>query len=249
MENRKPLNFAQALRSKPPVIATEDESPPAVESGKPQSQQAMQPEGHTAIKQASNKAPKPASGQATKPKLASQPAPVESQDDWQATQPEEERRDYSRYPSRRQRKTVTIRLPVHKLEQYKMWCFFNKVDLQLAVERGLDIVTGKPQSQQAPIDMIDFDEGSDNDGTSSILSFYSKWTGNKPTQPDREVALTLLSLPLVAVQQGVLLSVLRAKKRINSLKYCLGAIEESAEAGSGENYVKYLIEALGKGDG
>jgi hypothetical protein len=40
----------------------------------------------------------------------------------------------------------------------------------------------------------------------------------------------------IAIQTGVLLSVLRTKTRVNSLKYCIGAIDEAAKAGPNATY-------------
>jgi exonuclease VII large subunit len=150
------------------------------------------------------------------------------------------------YPSRRNRTQITVRLPSQKVEKYKLWCFVNKVDLQEAIERGLDFVTGQPDSQTATYQFDDTDDALIDDESSSILDFYAKWTRNKPTKKDKEAVAEIAHLSAHVIKCGVLLSLQRAKGRINSFRYCIGAIEETAESGAGAEYLHYLAGQLKK---
>jgi hypothetical protein len=76
----------------------------------------------------------------------------------------------------------------------------------------------------------------------NIISYYSHWTSNEPKQSDIDALEELRQFPLIAVQCGILMSVLRAKGKINSLKYCVGAVREAATTPDTNlnNYLGYL---------
>lgn len=78
----------------------------------------------------------------------------------------------------------------------------------------------------------------------STLEYYERWTGNPVRDADLETARALETAQhsLEEIQCGILLSLHRAaQRRINSLAYCTGAINETKEAGSGNaTYVRYL---------
>jgi hypothetical protein len=159
------------------------------------------------------------------------------------------------YPSRIEKTKMTLRIANNKVEQYKIWCFVNKISLQEAVEKAMDMLldgqlmldgwtAGRPLDHDLdPIsdDLID-------DKSSSIMEFYSKWTGNKIKDGDKETYKDVANLDEKIIQVGILLTVVRAKNRIGSFKYCLGAIEETSKQkiNNPDSYIKYLIDKINK---
>jgi hypothetical protein len=174
------------------------------------------------------------------------------------------------YPSRISRKLVSVRLPTQKLEKYKLWCFINKVDMQDAVEEALDWLTGQPDSQTATInDLIDSNDDRrdediassrstlnsgqldsqtaspvDDDAKEGVLNFYSRTTGNRIKENDRQALKEVAHLEPYIIKAGIITSILRAKNRINSFRYCLGAIQEIDEAKPDVSYLHYVIDAF-----
>src|SRR5215472_6911683 len=75
-----------------------------------------------------------------------------------------------------------------------------------------------------------------------LLAYYAKWTGNQIREPDWQAMRLALSYAPAAIKAGILMSILRTKTRVNSFKYCLGAIDEVAKAGivSSADHVRYL---------
>jgi hypothetical protein len=145
------------------------------------------------------------------------------------------------YRSRTERIKIGVRLPAHKVEKYKLWCFINKVDLQAAIEKGMDYVTGLPGDQTTAInDLIDLDDTLNDD----ISIFYQKWTRNKFTDKDKKTLEEIQHLAPHVIKSGIVISVVRSKNKINSLKYCVGAIEESATTGVGPEYLEYLVRQV-----
>lgn len=87
----------------------------------------------------------------------------------------------------------------------------------------------------------------DDDDTSSsaaILEFYAEQTGNPLRASDRRALAEISHHPEHIIKAGILLSMLRVRTRVNSLKYCLGAVAECAEGKVGEDYLKYLAGKL-----
>jgi hypothetical protein len=84
----------------------------------------------------------------------------------------------------------------------------------------------------------------DNASSSALLDFYSEQTGNAVRASDRRTAAELSRHPEHVAKAGIVLSLLRARSRINSLKYCVGAVEECAENRAGEEYLRYLLGQL-----
>lgn len=142
------------------------------------------------------------------------------------------------FRSRIERRQTSIRLPVQKLERYRTWCFINKIDFQDAVEQALDAwIAGYPDSHMM---INDYDESDDE--ISSIIRSYEQWTGNKASAKDREAIREVRDQSLTVIQCGILLSILRAPAKINSFRYCIGAIREAASSGVGasDDYLNYL---------
>lgn len=142
--------------------------------------------------------------------------------------------DESRYRSRRERRQKLLRLPIQKLSRWEAWCAVNRVDFQDLVERAVD---GYLDSH---VLIDDYDEAK----TDEVLIFYQLQTGNRVTRKDREALAEVAHLAPHVVKAGVLLSLMRAKKKINSFRYCLGAIEEMAESGAGSDYLDFLLSKL-----
>jgi hypothetical protein len=145
------------------------------------------------------------------------------------------------YPSRRERVKMSGRIPAHKAEKYKLWCFINKVDFQDAMERGLDWVTGNPGDRLPAInDLNDIDDTLNED----VINFYEVWTKNKATEKDRKAYEEVSHLAPHIIRTGILISVVRAKNKINSFRYCIGAIEEAAATNAGPEYMGYLLNQI-----
>jgi hypothetical protein len=148
--------------------------------------------------------------------------------------------DEKTYPSRRLRKQKTCRLPIQKLEKWELWCYLNKVDFQDAVEMALDKLTGQPVTH------ILIDDLEDNKETDDVLIFYRKWTGNKISKKDKDARETVRKFDDGICKIGIAISIYRTKTKINSFRYCIGAIEEAAETPieNTMNYLKYLESAI-----
>lgn len=152
----------------------------------------------------------------------------------------------NKYPSRVQRRKKGIRLPISKLEKYETFCFVHKLDFQDAVEMAMDWLvaqgTGRPDGHVL-IDRLD--ETKDDE----VLIYYAKMTGNKIKDADRKAREDLRHFSVETIKCGIITSVYRAKAKINSFRYCVGAIEEIAEAGIGDAtaYLKYLERQTKKG--
>lgn len=177
------------------------------------------------------------------------------------------------YPSRRNRRRVTLRLQAQSLARYKVWCFVNKVSLQDAVERAMDLLTGAVDARASTInDLIDYDDDArkndddpasssmlssgrpdaqldaqkNDDGENSLLNFYAETTGNRVRETDRKAFAEVSHHAPHVIKAGIITSVLRAKSQIHSFKYCIGAIEEIAESSAGADYLQYLISQFNK---
>jgi hypothetical protein len=152
-----------------------------------------------------------------------------------------------RYPSRYARRKKGVRLPINKLERYETWCFLHKMDFQDAVEMAMDWLvsqgTGRPDDHVLNDEL---DEKLDDE----VIIYYQRVTGNKVTSKDREAREEARNYTVEVCKIGILTSVLRAKVKINSFRYCLGAIEEIAAAPlqGTQDYLRYLEQAFSKKD-
>ncbi len=148
--------------------------------------------------------------------------------------------DEKTYPSRRLRKQKTCRLPVQKLEKWELWCYLNKVDFQDAVEMALDKFTGQPVTH------ILIDDLEDNKETDDVLIFYRKWTGNKISKKDRDARETVRKFSDDDCKIGIATSVFRATAKINSFKYCIGAIQEAAASPIKDRreYLNHVVKVI-----
>jgi hypothetical protein len=148
--------------------------------------------------------------------------------------------DENLYPSRVLRRKKTVRLPIQKLEKYESYCFFHKIDFQDAVEKALDALTS------GRLDAHILIEDKDENKTDEVLIYYRKVTGNRVTKKDEEARQEARGFSIEACKIGILTSVLRAPVKINSFRYCLGAIEEAASAPIHEpgQYMTFLEESL-----
>jgi hypothetical protein len=148
------------------------------------------------------------------------------------------------YRSRRERKLKGLRLPSQKLKKWELWCFMNKVDFQDAVEQAMDWLTSQP------VNHILIDDLDDNKEIDEIIIFYQKWTGNKIRPKDRVAREEMKKFSDDVCKIGILTAILRAKAKINSLKYCVPVIEEVAATTEQlpitdkDTYVKYLQQTV-----
>ena len=78
------------------------------------------------------------------------------------------------------------------------------------------------------------------------LEFYSRLSGNPIRESDRRVREELLQFDPTTIKVGVVLSILRCKNHVHSLKYCRGAIEEAARSPreGRELYLRYLMSKV-----
>ena len=77
-----------------------------------------------------------------------------------------------------------------------------------------------------------------------ILDYYSVLTGNPLKQNDRDFLETIIDVPTAAIKGGIAQSLLRCQTRINSLRYCEGAIEEIFETCGDENSYSIYLETV-----
>jgi hypothetical protein len=119
------------------------------------------------------------------------------------------------------------------------------MDFQDAVEKALDALTSGRLDAHILIDEKD-EKQSDE-----VLIYYRKVTGNRVTKKDEEARAEAKGFSTEACKIGILTSVLRAPVKINSFRYCLGAIEEVAAAPihDVDHYVKFLESSLKKKNG
>lgn len=91
------------------------------------------------------------------------------------------------------------------------------------------------------------DDDEDTSSSAAILDFYVEVIGNDVRDSDRRVAAALSHHPLHHVQLGIVVSAYRAKTRasgrtrINSLAYCVGAVDEMVEGNASEDYLTYVL--------
>ena len=131
-------------------------------------------------------------------------------------------------------------------EKVEIWCFVNKVSKQDATERALaSMLASEHATKLARID-IDSNDGSTED---DMLIFYRRWTGNRVTDRDREALKEVEQYHPNIIKAGILITITRAKNRINSFRYCVGAIEEAAASPvkPDGDYIKYLLGKVGEG--
>ena len=168
----------------------------------------------------------------------------------------------SRYTSRVARSRKHLRLPTQKLERWEVWCTVQRKDFQQLVEEALDFYFYNLDAQAPSIRSDDLDRsmtlsssrssigrpgacGAADDAEKHLLNFYCEATGNRLKSADKAVYRErLASLAPYIVKIGIITSVIRSKTRINSLNYCVGAIEEIAEVGTPENHLALMIRSV-----
>jgi hypothetical protein len=155
-----------------------------------------------------------------------------------------------------------LRLPTQKLEKWEVWCAVNKIDFQDLVEEGLDFYFSNLDAQAPSIRSDDLDRsmtpsssrssigrpgayGATDDAEKHLLAFYCEATGNRLKSADKAVYRErLASLAPYIVKIGIITSVIRSKQQINSLNYCVGAIEEIAETGTPETHLALMMRSV-----
>ena len=71
-------------------------------------------------------------------------------------------------------------------------------------------------------------------------------TGNRITEKDRAARKEVAHLSVSVINGGILLTLNRAKNRVNSFRYCLGGIDKAAASGANDGYLSYLFDQLNK---
>jgi hypothetical protein len=81
--------------------------------------------------------------------------------------------------------------------------------------------------------------------TERILTVYSAVTGNPIRESDRAAYTEIAKYSELAIEAGIRRSVIHCPTRVNSLKYCIGAIVELSEAETiaGSDYLSHLISS------
>jgi hypothetical protein len=141
---------------------------------------------------------------------------------------------------------LNTRVKKHLYEQMEIYRFLHKMTIRQFIEGA---IATKLQSNQATkqqrIDLDPDDALKDED----ILLFYRRWTGNQVTEKDRHAFKEVEHLHPNIVKAGILISIIRAKTRINSFRYCIGAIQEAADSPvkPDGDYIRYLLGRVGEG--
>jgi hypothetical protein len=146
---------------------------------------------------------------------------------------------------------VNLKIPRHLAEKFKMWCYLNRRSQSQAFCDAVNILMGSGGTTDRTatcgsggrsattllIDDLLIDD---------IISHYEALTGNKASAADRQTLSEMQNQHPDHNRVGILLSVLRSKSRINSLRYCLGAIEEAAQMppAQAREYIGYLRQKV-----
>jgi hypothetical protein len=170
--------------------------------------------------------------------------------------------DEAQLRSRVERRKKTVRLPVQKLDKWEVWCAVAKLDFQDLVEEAIDFylnieghLNGRPDAQTPSYQRLDDQIEDEKDLSSSsslfpygrpdaqeqLLGFYAEKTGNVVKERDRDAYREVAELPEAAVRYGIMQSVLLCKTRVNSFRYCVGAIREAADANVSQQVVAFLM--------
>lgn len=139
---------------------------------------------------------------------------------------------------------LNARLPRYFVEQVKLYAFMQHMPvaklIQVALEEFMQRAsTDRSASTNSTTSTLLIDDKTDED----IISLYEKLTTRKFSASDKQTLAELRQQHEPNhIRVGILLSVLRANKRINSLKYCVGAIGEAASLSpqKAEEYLRYL---------
>jgi hypothetical protein len=150
---------------------------------------------------------------------------------------------------------LNLKIPKSLAEKFKVWCYLNRRNQTQAFCDAIQLLmagdgSGGTTATTATAATTNtacgttattllIDDFDDDDG---IISLYESLTGNHATAADRQILTDLHQQHPDHIRVGILLSVLRSKKRINSLRYCIGAIEEAAQMSPQQtrDYLGYL---------
>lgn len=143
---------------------------------------------------------------------------------------------------------VTVRIPEDLQEDLRLLMLEKNESFQGIVLLAIrHLLASEQLRQNADCQTVDqMIDDTDKHSTSSVitaqqaLDYYAKHTGNEVKERDRQTARLLSGFQGPAIKAGILLSVMRAKARIHSLKYCVGAIQEAAATGVNNSYVTWL---------
>lgn len=133
--------------------------------------------------------------------------------------------------------------------KFEMWCLQNGMSMAQGFREMVERVTtssGGTTDTTATALLID-----DSSEIDDIVSLYRNLTGNKWTDADRQALSEIQGVPAMRIMVGVALSVARAKTRVNSFRYCHGAIAEAADSpvADVQQYLAYVKSKIRAGKG
>lgn len=180
------------------------------------------------------------------------------------------------YPSRQTRRKKNVPLLKGELKAWEVWCETNGWYFYELVEKSIRHYLGEVDAQTPSIRSNDPDrsmipsslsrslggrpdaqpvENADNEAQAKenyVLNFYCEATGARLRETDKAVYReSLANLAPHIITIGIVNSVIRNAfsnnpGRINSLKYCLGAIDEAAAHGSQQGMMEMLKWSIDK---
>jgi hypothetical protein len=148
---------------------------------------------------------------------------------------------------------LNLKIPRQFAEKFRMWCFMNRMSMAQAFVRSAQSLmdsggttNGGSGGTTATTLLID-DLMTDDIINREVVSLYEELTGNKFTDADRRFLEEIKNIPPDRQKIGIALSVARAKNKINSFRYCFGAIQEAAESTSDlTGYLEYVRSKIAR---
>jgi hypothetical protein len=139
---------------------------------------------------------------------------------------------------------LNTRLPRHFVEKIKLFAFTRRMPVAQLIQVALEDYIARAStvsgaSTDSTTSTLLIDDKTDDD----IINQYETLTAKKFTTGDRQTLAELRQKHHPDhIRVGILLSVLRTTKQINSLRYCTGAIAETATLSpqEAESYIAYL---------
>lgn len=172
------------------------------------------------------------------------------------------------YASRVARTRKHLRLPAQKLRKWEVWCTVNRIDFQELVEAAVDFYldacanpTHELDAQAPSIRLDDLDRlttpsssrsstgrpgaGTADEEEKHFLRFYALATGNRVKETDKAVyKASFANLEPYQARLAIVMGLMRAKMRINSLRYFEQIAEEVVEQQFSCDYLTFLEESV-----
>jgi predicted DNA binding CopG/RHH family protein len=157
---------------------------------------------------------------------------------------------------------VSFRMPEERKKVVKAWCARQGIDFQdfllsAVYEKASCLIVDNQTNQLVEWSTSKHDDSNDEDlliNDDKPLSIYRRLTGNRVRQSDKDAAAEIATIAPAFIESGIIMSMLRAAaksppSRVNSFRYCLGAIEEACQQQKTtiDSYVIYLRKKLREG--